>query len=129
MVLQELGITYWKLRYPIVLDNENSIKLWWHLRLLLISSDCSISLDDLFVKDVIRAMRINIKSVYVLTINQIKTLIIPEEYFFYCWWIGMEKLSNFNGICLSTPSLSILKCDVKAKCDLWRQISCILLDN
>lgn len=122
-VFQELGITLWKLRYPVVLDNIKPIKLWPRLRLLLISSDFPMSLDDSFVRDVIRAMQISPTEVYALTIDQIKTLIIPEECSYYCWWIGTEVLNNVNGIYFITPSLPILKCDVQAKRDLWRQIS------
>lgn len=128
-VFQELGITLWKLRYPVVLDNINPIKLWPCLRLLLISSDFPILLDDPFVKDVIRAMRINPREVYALTIDQIKILIIPSEFSCYCWWIGTKVISNnLNSICLTTPSLPILKCDIHAKRDLWRQISDIRLN-
>ncbi|URJ29326.1 DNA polymerase III subunit psi [Blochmannia endosymbiont of Camponotus modoc] len=128
-IFQELGITLWKLRYPVVLDNINPIKLWPCLRLVLISSDFPISLDDPFVKDVIRAMQINPKEVYALTTNQIKILIIPSEFSCYCWWIGTEVSNNLNSICLITPSLPILKCDIHAKRDLWRQISGIKLNT
>ncbi|URJ31871.1 DNA polymerase III subunit psi [Blochmannia endosymbiont of Camponotus modoc] len=128
-IFQELGITLWKLRYPVVLDNINPIKLWPCLRLVLISSDFPISLDDPFVKDVIRAMQINPREVYALTTNQIKILIIPSEFSCYCWWIGTKVLNNLNSICLITPSLPILKCDIHAKRDLWRQISSIRLNT
>ncbi|URJ23127.1 DNA polymerase III subunit psi [Blochmannia endosymbiont of Camponotus sp. C-003] len=126
-VFQELGIIFWKLRYPIVSDNINPIKLWPCLRLLLISSDFPTSLNDPFVKDVIRAMQINPKEVYALTIDQIKILIIPSEFSCYCWWIGTEVPNNLDSICLTSPSLSILKYDIQAKRDLWRQISDIRL--
>ncbi|URJ28067.1 DNA polymerase III subunit psi [Candidatus Blochmannia vicinus (nom. nud.)] len=124
-ILQQLGIILWKLRYPIVLNNNNQIKLWRCLRLLLISSDFSISLNDPFIKDVIRAARFNPKEVYALTNGQINHLITPSGFSCHCWWIGTEVSKNFYGICLNTPSLPVLKCNIKAKRDLWRQISCI----
>ncbi|URJ31409.1 DNA polymerase III subunit psi [Blochmannia endosymbiont of Camponotus sp.] len=124
-ILQQLGITLWKLRYPVVLNNNNQIKLCKCLRLLLISSDSPISLNDLFIKDVIRATQFNPKEVYALTNSQINHLIIPSGFSCHCWWIGTEVSKNFHGMCLNTPSLPILKSNVKAKRDLWRQISCI----
>ncbi|AAZ40754.1 DNA polymerase III, psi subunit [Candidatus Blochmanniella pennsylvanica str. BPEN] len=127
-IFQELGITLWKLRYPVVLDSINPIKLWPSLRLVLISPDVPISLNDPFIKDVIRAMQINPREVCALTTNQIKILIIPSEFSYYCWWIGTKVSNNLNSICLTTPALSILKCDIHAKRDLWRQISDIRLN-
>ncbi|WP_331828438.1 DNA polymerase III subunit psi [Candidatus Blochmannia sp. SNP] len=124
-VLWKLGIVPWKLRYPIVLNNNNQIKLWVCLRLLLISSDFPISLNDPFIKDVIRAIQLSSREVCALTNSQINHLIIPSGFSCHCWWIGTEVSKNFHGMCLNTPSLSILKCNIKAKRDLWRQISCI----
>lgn len=125
-VFSALEIVLWQLRYPVVLDSTTmSIQLYSHLRLLLVS-DSYISINDPFIGDILRVVRVSITDICILTVNQIDNLILPRKYTCNCWWIGSRVLRNFCGICLITPALSILKCSVKAKRDLWHQISYVM---
>lgn len=121
-IFRELDIVFWKFRYPVLLQNTMLVQLLIHLRLLLIS-DFYISSSDLLINDVLRIMCVDQKEICILTVDQINTLILPIGFICHCWWIGTAVLCDFRGICLNTPSLSILKNDVKAKRNLWLQIS------
>lgn len=117
-------MTLWELRYPMFSDTM-SIQLWTNFCFLLIS-DCIISLNDLLVDDVFRAMHFNIKDIYILPFNKIDTLILPMGFTCHCWWIGVTMLCNFQGVCLHTPYLSELKYNIEAKRNLWCQISKVM---
>lgn len=121
-IFRELDIISWEFRYPVVLNDVMSVQLWMQLRLLLIS-DVAIPLNDPLVNDVLRVMRIDVKEICILTENQIDTLVLPSGFSCHSWWIGIMACRDFYGICLCTPSLSILKDDVKVKRNLWYQIS------
>lgn len=124
-MLGKLDIVLWKLRYPVILSGTMSVQLWSNLRLLLIS-DFYISPDDLLVSDVLRVMCIDLKEICILTVNKIDTLIFPVNFSCHCWWIGISVLRDFHGICLCTPSLSVLKDNIQAKRDFWNQISKVM---
>lgn len=124
-IFRELDIVLWELRYPVVLSDTMSVQLWTRLRLLLIS-DFVVSLHDPFISDVLRVMSIDAQEICMLTINQIGTLILPIGFSCHCWWIGITILRDFHGVCLHTPSLSALKCNIQAKRDFWNQISRVI---
>lgn len=121
LILKFLNINLWKLRYPIVLIKNKPIHLLTKLKLLIIS-DVRISLQDVFIQDVVRSMKLNHTEIYIITIDQLNTLVLPKKFFSYCWWLGIEMVNQYNGFNLSTPSLSNLKCNVDAKRNLWNQI-------
>ncbi|CAD83631.1 DNA polymerase III, psi subunit [Candidatus Blochmanniella floridana] len=121
VVLKRLDITLWKIRYPAILKKSESVQLLINLRFLIISG-LFISLDDPFVQDVIRAMRVKNIEVYIININEINNLILPVKVLNYCWWVGVEVLCDFGGISLCTESLNVLKYDMKGKQDFWYQI-------
>lgn len=123
--LKYLGIVSWKLRYPIVLQDNIIVQLLSQLKLLVIS-DVLISLNDLFVQDVIRSMNLNQTEIHIITVDQINTLVIPKNFLRLCWWIGTEVLYNYRCFTVNTPSLSVLKHSISAKRYLWNQISLLL---
>lgn len=122
---KDLNIILWKLRYPILLTNKKPIHLLIKLKLLIIS-DINISPNDNFIEDVTRSMRLNQTEIYIITIDQIHTLILPKKFLNYCWWLGVKVLYNYHCLTFNTPSLSILKCNIHAKRDLWNQINLFL---
>lgn len=124
-IFRELDIVLWELRYPVILSNVMKVQLCMHLRLLLISNS-SISLHDPLINDVLRAMCIDLKEVCVLNVSQINNLILPIGFSCHCWWIGITALRDFHGALLCTSSLSMLKCDARAKRNLWYQIGSIM---
>lgn len=124
LILKNLGIVLWKLRYPIILTDKVPIILLANLRLLMVS-DLPVSLKDSFIIDVIQSMNINQAEVQMITIDLINNIILPSSInvLRYCWWIGTKVLRDFQCVNLVTPSLIILKCSSKYKRDLWSQIS------
>lgn len=121
LILKHLGIVLWKLRCPVILTQKKTTCLLIKLKLLIIS-DVLISLNDLFLQDVIQSMNLSQKEVYIITVDQINNLILPKKKLNYCWWMGIDKLCNYHCLTFNTPSLSILKYDIDAKRDLWNQI-------
>lgn len=122
LMLRRLGITVWKIRYPIILIKNQPIHLLIKLKLLIIS-DVLISLHDIFIQDVIRSMYLNQTQICIITIDQIKTVILPKNFLSYCWWVGVAELCNYHCVTFNTPSLLTLKSNVNAKRDFWHQIN------
>lgn len=120
-VLNNLDIVLWKLRYPIIMSKDSSIQLLVNLRLLIIS-DVLISLHDCFVEDVIRVLHLKSEEVYIVTADSINELVFPVNYEVFCWVVGIQILCKFCCITFYTPALSILKCNMDAKRDLWYQM-------
>lgn len=121
LILNNLDIILWKLKYPIVLLKNAPILLLINIRLLIVS-DVLISLDDSFVLDVIRTMNLNVTEAYIITADKINLLVFSSRSLDYCWLVGIEMLCNFCSMTFKTPTLSILKHDIHAKRDLWYQI-------
>ncbi|ADV33518.1 DNA polymerase III, psi subunit [Candidatus Blochmanniella vafra str. BVAF] len=117
-----MGINIWQLRYPVLLTNTEPVYfLLVKLRLLIIS-DVVVCIDDLFIKDVFRAMSIHCSEVYILTVDRLNRLFLPKTFLSYCWWMGVEALCDFRCITFCTTSLEILKNDADSKRVLWDQI-------
>ncbi|UVK77140.1 MAG: DNA polymerase III subunit psi [Sodalis sp. Fle] len=119
-LLQQMGITQWTLRRSTVSQGKNTVYLPDHIRLLLVTDPLPPPGHPL-VDDVVRSMALRSEQLLALTINQ--ALMLPSQVRCHCWWLGLKATRNFNGICLSTPTLSILQKDPMAKRALWRQIS------
>lgn len=121
LILNNLDIVLWRLRYPIIFIENVPVKLLFNIRLLIIA-DISVFLNDPVIDDVIRSMRLVSSEVYIVSVKKINTLIFSVKFLDYCWLIGTRISCNFCSVIFYTPSLSILKNNVDAKRDLWNQI-------
>lgn len=121
-MLKYLNIIEWKLRYPVILNKKKPVQLLKKLKLLIVS-DTLVSLEDFFIQDVIRSMHLSSTEVYIITIDQINSIIVPKERIVGYWWIGVQALLNYNHYSLSTPSLLTLKVNSNEKRNLWNQIN------
>lgn len=127
LILKGLDFTVWKIRFPIILNNKIPIRLLIQLKLLIIS-DILISLNDSFIQDVIRSMRLNPTEIHIITFDQINSLMMPKYFLNCCWWLGVKKLHNYHCVTFTTPALSLLKRNINAKRALWNQINLFLRD-
>lgn len=118
-LLQQLGITQWKLQRPKVLQGEVTVQLPTYIRLLLVADPLPPA-DHRLVTDVGRSMLLTSEQIFPLTIAQI--LMLSDPVCCHCCWLGLKAMRNFNGICLTSPSLRVLQNDAEAKRALWRQI-------
>lgn len=118
-LLQQLGITQWTLRRPVVLQGEIAVTLPAGVRFLIVAQDLP-SLDDALVCDVLRALMLRAEQVYCLTPD--RAAMLPAETSCSSWRLGIAEPLPFAGVQLSTPALSALSNDAGAKRALWRQI-------
>lgn len=119
-LLQQLGITQWRLRQPAVLQREVAFQLPDCVRLLLVTDPLPPE-SHLLVADVARSMMLTPAQIARLTPDQV--MMLPEDIHCHCWWIGLAAMRDFGGISLYTPSLEVLQEDTGAKRELWRQIN------
>lgn len=119
-LLQQLGITQWKLRHPAILQGTVKITLPTHIRLLLVS-DPPLPVDHPLVTDVARSMALTPAQLYGVTPEQV--MMLSGSIFCHCWWLGLEVMRDFDGMSFHTPSLAVLLGDAGAKRELWRRIS------
>ncbi|MCR3755288.1 MAG: DNA polymerase III subunit psi [Sodalis sp. Psp] len=119
-LLQQLGITQWRLRRPAVLQGEVAIKLPDHTRLLLVTDSLPPEAHHL-VTDVVRSLMLTPAQITRLTPDQV--MMLPNDVHCHCWWLGLEAIRDFGGISLYTPSLTVLQEDSGSKRELWQQIN------
>ncbi|MGM3175350.1 DNA polymerase III subunit psi [Dickeya lacustris] len=118
-LLEQLGITQWKLRRPSVLKGEIAVSLPPTTRLLIIGEPLPAS-DDPVVRDVMRSLSLNDAHVVSLTPRQMAML--PEHTRCHCWWLGLPAADGWEGVQLTSPTLAELYHDAGAKRALWQQI-------
>ena len=118
-LLQQMGITQYKLRRPRALQGEIAITLPPDTRLLIVA-DIPPSTDDPLVSDVLRALAITPQQVVSVTPDQLAML--PPDRACASWRLGTEAPVAQQGPKLSTPPLEALYFDAGAKRALWQQI-------
>ncbi|MDR7343380.1 DNA polymerase-3 subunit psi [Pantoea alhagi] len=118
-LLQQMGITQYKLRRPRALQGEIAITLPADIRLLIVA-DIPPTTEDPLVGDVLRALAIMPQQVVSVTPDQLAML--PAERACASWRLGTDTPVAQQGPQLSTPPLEALYFDAEAKRALWRQI-------
>lgn len=119
-LLQQLGITQWRLWRPAVLRGEVVVKLPDCIRLLLVTDLIMPKFHPLVV-DVARSLMLTPERIARLTSDQV--MMLPEDVHYHCWWLGLTAMRNLGGISLCTPPLAVLQEEAGAKRELWRQIN------
>lgn len=118
-LLQQMGITQYKLRRPRALQGEIAITLPPDTRLLIVA-DILPAAGDPLVSDVLRAMAIAPQQTLSITPEQLAML--PDDRPCASWRLGTDAPVTQPGPQLSTPPLEALYFDAQAKRALWRQI-------
>ncbi|VFP86075.1 DNA polymerase III subunit psi [Candidatus Erwinia haradaeae] len=124
-LLKKIGITQYKLKRLYVLAGDIVIKLPVETRLVIVSDRLPVLTDSLVV-DVLRTLHLKLMQVQVLTTNQLSLL--QQDAHHYRWLIGVKSSKLFTGIQLTSPILSELHYNPRAKRALWKQIYQYQLD-
>lgn len=80
-LLKHMGIVQWTLRNPTVLRGEHAVSIPDSTQLVIIANE-RIDLDNLLVKDILRAMQIDSCQVCCLLTKEVSLL--PKEVYWPC---------------------------------------------
>ena len=118
-LLQQLGITQWELRRPLVLQGEIAVSLPANTRLVMVAQDLP-ELSDPLVSDVLRSLALTPQQVMRLTPE--RAAMLPSETRCNSWRLGVDEPLNLPGAQLTTPALNELYHNGNARQALWQQI-------
>ncbi|GAA0496825.1 DNA polymerase III subunit psi [Tatumella terrea] len=118
-LLQQMGITQYRLHRPRVLRGEVAVRLRAETRLVIVTSE-TLSLTPAFMQDVLRTLDLNEHQLLILTERQLSMLPAPVP----CalWLLGVPAEKQYAGVQLTTPPLAELIDNSEAKRNLWQQI-------
>ncbi|WP_455426815.1 DNA polymerase III subunit psi [Dryocola sp. LX212] len=118
-LLQQLGITQWQLRRPLVLQGEIAVSLQADTRLVMVA-DALPALNDPLVCDVLRTLALAPAQVLQLTPD--RAAMLPADLPCNSWRLGVDAPLSLPGVQLSTPALNELYHNGTARRALWQQI-------
>ncbi|QKJ85670.1 DNA polymerase III subunit psi [Paramixta manurensis] len=118
-LLQQMGITQYKLRRPRALQGEVAVSLPAGVRLLVVAEVPPGARDPL-VNDILRSLEIAEQTVVFLTPDQLAML--PAGIVCATWLLGAEAEISLSGPQLKSPPLEALYHDASARRALWQQI-------
>lgn len=118
-LLQQLGITQWQLRRPLVLQGEIAVSLQADTRLVMVA-EALPALNDPLVCDVLRTLALAPAQVLQLTPD--RAAMLPADLPCNSWRLGVEAPLSLPGVQLSTPALNELYHNGTARRALWQQI-------
>ncbi|SFN19225.1 DNA polymerase III, psi subunit [Izhakiella capsodis] len=117
-LLEQMGITQYRLRRPQVLRGEIAVVVPPSTQLLIVT-DVPPAADEPLIADVLKALMLTPEHVFTLTPDQLAmvstTLSCPR------WYLGVD-IANSQGITLASQALETLYYDANAKRALWQQI-------
>lgn len=119
-LLEQMGITQYRLRRPRALHGEVAVSVPEQTRLLIVAEVPPLLTDPL-ISDVLRSMLMREHEVVVLTPDQLAML--PEETRCTAWCLGIDPPPALNGSQIASPVLAELYHNASAKRALWQQIS------
>ena len=119
-LLQQMGITQYRLHRPRVLQGEVAVRLKPETRLVVVTAD-SLSLAQRFLLDVLHSLNLVEHQVMVLPARQLAMLPTPLP----CavWLLGIDADRQYAEIQLATPPLTDLIDNSAEKRALWQQIT------
>jgi DNA polymerase III subunit psi len=120
--LDQLGITQYKLRQPMLLNKESTLAMTEATRLIIIKPDES-PLPEPFFSDILYVM--NLKNSALLFIKPDQASLLPAQLNCLIWLIGDDELTGINLIAtdlIQTPSLKSIIHSATDKRQLWQQL-------
>lgn len=118
-LLQQLGITQWALRRPLVLQGEIAVTLQANTRLVMVAEELP-ALSDPLVSDVLRSLALQPAQVMQLTPE--RAAMLPADAPCNSWRLGVDAPLSLPGAQLVTPALNELYHNGIARRALWQQI-------
>ncbi|MFP3019363.1 MAG: DNA polymerase III subunit psi [Arsenophonus sp.] len=118
-LLKCMGIIKWTLHNPTVLHGQHAVCIPNSTKLIIISNERT-NLENIFIEDILRSMKIDSRQVHCLLTKEISLL--PKEIIWPCWIIG-KKLDIFSKKwIINSLSLEKIYFNPQLKRDLWNQI-------
>ncbi|UDG79222.1 DNA polymerase III subunit psi [Candidatus Ecksteinia adelgidicola] len=118
-LLDQLGLTKWKLRKSRIFQDKTTLKLLFNAKLLIISHILPDPRNILFC-DILRSINLTPEKTYSLKPDQV--IMLPKNIKCNSWRLGIKELFFIAGAQLYSPTLvELAKCP-KAKYELWKQI-------
>ncbi|WP_439259334.1 DNA polymerase III subunit psi [Lonepinella sp. BR2930] len=127
LLLQQMGITQWKLRHPDTLKGLVNIQVPENIRLVIIA-DIPFSLNEKFMQDVLLSCEIEPNDCLFINFEQANHLNIEQEVTYWLISKNPEKIDRALPLCQHSiaqwrsPDLATLKQDPKEKRHFWQQI-------
>lgn len=126
LLLQEMGISQWQLRYPERLKGSIKIIVPEGIHLLVVSEETINTQSSLF-KDILRSLNLSDHQWQSLTLNQLQHLQLKQTALFWLLTDQQERdslyLKQYNAQHIwLTPSWSAFQSSAQAKRQLWQQI-------
>ncbi|PIJ50252.1 DNA polymerase III subunit psi [Erwinia sp. OLTSP20] len=117
-LLQQMGITQYRLRRPQALQGDIVVTIPPATRLLIVASVPPAQSEPL-VADVLKSLMLTPQQVFTLTPDQLAMVNDIND----CprWYLGIQATENHK-VALLTPALDTLYYDAGAKRALWQQI-------
>lgn len=118
-LLKHMGIVQWTLRNPTVLRGEHAVSIPDVTQLVIIADE-RINLNNHFVKDILRAMRIDSRQVCCLLTKEVSLL--PKQVIWPCWILGKQLPISSKKWVIHTLPLEEIYLNPQLKRALWAQI-------
>ncbi len=119
-LLQQMGITQYRLHHPRVLQGEVAVRLHPETRLVIVATD-SVPSSQSFMQDVLHSLGLQEHQSRVLTARQLTML--PEPLSCPVWLLGVPADKQYSPVQLVSPPLAELINSSAAKRTLWQQIT------
>ncbi|MGP1947687.1 MAG: DNA polymerase III subunit psi [Arsenophonus sp. NC-PG7-MAG3] len=118
-LLKDMGIMQWELRDSTVLRGEHAGYIPDSTQLVIIADE-RIDLDNIFIKDILRAMMIDSHQVCCLLTKEISLL--PKDLLCPCWILGKKLPINSKKWVIHTLPLKEIYSNPQSKRALWAEI-------
>ena len=118
-LLQQMGITQYRLRRPRALQGEIAVRLAAETRLVIVASEAP-ALSDPLIADVLRTLTLDAHQVQILTPDQLTRL--PDDSHCHCWYLGTDVPQQQGAAHMTSPQLAELYHNADAKRALWQQL-------
>ncbi len=119
-LLQQMGITQYRLHHPRVLQGEVAVRLHPDTRLVIVAAEQPPSSQS-FMQDVLHSLGLEASQSRLLTARQLAML--PEPIPCPVWLLGVPADREYSTVQLVTPPLAELINSSAAKRTLWQQIT------
>ncbi|OON40043.1 DNA polymerase III subunit psi [Izhakiella australiensis] len=117
-LLQQMGITQYRLRRPQALQGEIAVVVPPSIRLLIVADAPPMQSEPL-VADVLKTLMLPPEQVFTLTPDQLA--MVSDTTSCPRWYLGVEAAVD-QPVTLASPALDTLYYDAGAKRALWQQI-------
>ncbi|MCK3658800.1 DNA polymerase III subunit psi [Pasteurellaceae bacterium Pebbles2] len=127
LLLNQMGISQWRLRRPDALKGAVNVVVGDNVRLIVLA-ETPLLAQDPFVRDVLRSAEISPEDSLFLDFNQAAHLRVNQDSHYWLLSQNQSEIDRTLPLCLrpislwQSPDLTTLKQDPSAKRSLWQAI-------